>query len=48
MTNTMTNRLAGAILTDVAEEAGAGDEVVIELQALRGLIREASRLAFTS
>ena len=47
-TNTMTNRLAGATLTEVAEEAGAGDEVVIEVHALRGLIREASRLAFTS
>ena len=49
-TNPMTNRLAGATLTEVAEEAGAGagDEVVIEVQALRGLIREASRLAFTS
>ena len=47
-TNTMTNRLAGATLTEVAEEAGAGDEVVIEVQALRGLIREAPRLASTS
>lgn len=41
MTNMMTNRLAGAILTEVAEEVGAGDEVVIEVQALRGLTREA-------
>ena len=48
MTNTMTIRLAGAILTEVAEEAGAGDEVVIEVQLLRGLSRKASMLAFTS
>lgn len=48
MTKMITNRLAGATLTEVAEEAGAGDEVVIEVQAFRGLTREASRLAFTS
>ena len=48
MTNMMTIRLAGFILTEGAEEAEAGDEVVTGVQLLRGPSRKALRLAFTS
>ena len=48
MTHTMTTGLAGVTLTEDAEEAEAGDEVVIGVQLLRGPSRKALSLAFTS